>query len=77
MRIARGAAAELSVIGQDARAGASLPRVRRPTDDLARVAEDVLSCLPGISTVGELREVRAIRPIRATTLSSLLGHRAD
>lgn len=73
-----------------------LPRVRRPTDDLARVAEDVLSCLPGISTVGarrllehfgslravfcasadELREVPAIGPIRATTLSSLFGHRA-
>jgi ERCC4-type nuclease len=30
-------------------------RVRRPTDDLARVAEDVLTCLPGISTVGARR----------------------
>jgi ERCC4-type nuclease len=32
-----------------------LPRVRRPTDDLARVAEDVLMSLPGISTVGAQR----------------------
>lgn len=32
-----------------------LPRVRRPTSDRARVAEDVLSCLPGISTVGARR----------------------
>ena len=31
------------------------PRVRRPTDDRARVAEDVLTCLPGISTVGARR----------------------
>ncbi|MBE2319383.1 hypothetical protein DVA67_025635 [Solirubrobacter sp. CPCC 204708] len=28
-----------------------LPRIRRPTDDLHQVAGDVLSCLPGISTV--------------------------
>jgi DNA excision repair protein ERCC-4 len=27
------------------------PRIRRPTDDLEAVAEDVLACLPGISTV--------------------------
>jgi len=32
-----------------------LPRVRRPTDDLGRVAEDVLTSLPGISTVGAAR----------------------
>ena len=31
------------------------PRVRRPTSDRARVAEDVLTCLPGISTVGARR----------------------
>jgi DNA excision repair protein ERCC-4 len=31
------------------------PRVRRPTGDRARVAEDVLTCLPGISTVGARR----------------------
>lgn len=31
------------------------PRPRRPTDDHAQVAEDVLSCLPGISTVGARR----------------------
>jgi ERCC4-type nuclease len=28
------------------------PRPRRPTEDLERLAEDVLRCLPGISTVG-------------------------
>jgi DNA excision repair protein ERCC-4 len=28
------------------------PRVRRPTDDDLQTAEDVLRCLPGISTVG-------------------------
>jgi ERCC4-type nuclease len=27
------------------------PRIRRPTDDLEATAEDVLGCLPGISTV--------------------------
>ena len=31
------------------------PRVRRPTGDRARVAQDVLTCLPGISTVGAQR----------------------
>jgi ERCC4-type nuclease len=31
------------------------PQPRRPVDDLAVVAEDVLSCLPGISTVGARR----------------------
>ena len=31
------------------------PRPRRATEDLAQVAEDVLSCLPGISTVGAAR----------------------
>ena len=29
-----------------------LPRVRRPTGDAQRTAEDILSCLPGVSTVG-------------------------
>jgi DNA excision repair protein ERCC-4 len=29
-----------------------MPRLRRPTDDDLRTAEDVLRCLPGISTVG-------------------------
>jgi ERCC4-type nuclease len=28
------------------------PRTRRPTEDVRQVAEDVLRCLPGISTVG-------------------------
>src|SRR3954453_13578510 len=28
------------------------PRVRRPTEDDLRTAEDILRCLPGISTVG-------------------------
>ena len=32
-----------------------LPRVRRPTDDHLRTAEDVLTCLPGVSTVGAQR----------------------
>jgi ERCC4-type nuclease len=31
------------------------PRTRRPTDDLRAMAEDVLGCLPGISTVGARR----------------------
>jgi ERCC4-type nuclease len=31
------------------------PRVRRPTDDDAQTAQDVLMCLPGISTVGARR----------------------
>jgi len=31
------------------------PRPRRPTADLAAVAEDVLGCLPGVSTVGARR----------------------
>jgi len=31
------------------------PRPRRPTEDRAAVAEDVLTCLPGISTVGARR----------------------
>jgi ERCC4-type nuclease len=31
------------------------PRPRRPTEDLELVAEDVLTCLPGISTVGARR----------------------
>ncbi len=32
-----------------------LPRVRRPTDDLARNSEDVLACLRGVSTIGARR----------------------
>ncbi|MDP9378073.1 MAG: helix-hairpin-helix domain-containing protein [Actinomycetota bacterium] len=32
-----------------------LPRVRRPTEDIQRNSEDVLTCLPGISTVGARR----------------------
>jgi ERCC4-type nuclease len=31
------------------------PRTRRPTEDLRQVAEDVLGCLPGISTIGARR----------------------
>ncbi len=31
------------------------PKPRRPTEDQARVAEDVLSCLPGVSAVGARR----------------------
>jgi ERCC4-type nuclease len=29
-----------------------VPRLRRPTEDDLQTAEDVLRCLPGISTVG-------------------------
>jgi ERCC4-type nuclease len=32
-----------------------VPRVRRPTEDLGATAEDVLGCLPGISSVGARR----------------------
>jgi ERCC4-type nuclease len=31
------------------------PRIRRPTEDVEAVAQDVLSCLPGISSVGARR----------------------
>jgi DNA excision repair protein ERCC-4 len=31
------------------------PRTRRPTDDLRQTGEDVLGCLPGVSTVGARR----------------------
>jgi hypothetical protein len=37
------------VEGKGPSASRGLPRARRPTDDLERVAEDVLSCVPGIS----------------------------
>ena len=42
-----------------------LPRPRRPTEDLARVAEDVLGCLPGISTVGARRLLAEFGSLRA------------
>lgn len=42
-----------------------LPRVRRPTDDLVRTAEDVLMCLPGISTVGARRLLAAFGSLEA------------
>ena len=41
--------------GKGPSAPRGLPRVRRPTDDLASTAQDVLTCLPGISTVGARR----------------------
>jgi DNA excision repair protein ERCC-4 len=41
--------------GKGASEARGRPRVRRPTEDLRRVAEDVLGCLPGISTVGARR----------------------
>lgn len=47
-----------------------LPRVRRPTDDLARVGEDVLSCLPGISTVGARRLLEQFGSLRAVFCAS-------
>jgi DNA excision repair protein ERCC-4 len=34
-----------------------MPRVRRPTEDDLQTAEDVLRCLPGISTVGAGRRL--------------------
>jgi ERCC4-type nuclease len=41
--------------GKGPSAARGLPRVRRPTEDAAATAEDVLTCLPGISTVGARR----------------------
>lgn len=41
--------------GKGPSAARGLPRARRPTEDLARNSEDVLTCLPGISTVGAQR----------------------
>jgi ERCC4-type nuclease len=38
---------------------------RRPTTDLAAVAEDVLRCLPGISTVGARRLLGHFASLRA------------
>jgi ERCC4-type nuclease len=38
--------------GKPASAPRGTPRVRRPTEDDLQTAEDVLRCLPGISTVG-------------------------
>src|SRR3954470_4905066 len=38
--------------GKPASEPRGMPRVRRPTDDDVQTAEDVLRCLPGISTVG-------------------------
>ena len=43
-----------------------LPRVRRPTDDRFRTAEDVLTCLPGISTVGARRLLEHFGSLAAT-----------
>ena len=45
----------LRLEGRPAGEARGQPRVRRPPDDRARVAEDVLTCLPGISTVGARR----------------------
>src|SRR4051794_23441674 len=41
--------------GKPASQPRGLPRVRRPTPDDVQTAEDVLRCLPGISTVGASR----------------------
>jgi ERCC4-type nuclease len=38
--------------GKPASAARGVARVRRPTEDVTQTAEDVLRCLPGISTVG-------------------------
>src|SRR3954449_7879368 len=38
--------------GKPASRPRGVPRVRRPTEDDVQTAEDVLRCLPGISTVG-------------------------
>jgi ERCC4-type nuclease len=42
------------------------PRTRRPPEDLRRVAEDVLGCLPGISTVGAGRLLDHFGSLAAT-----------
>jgi ERCC4-type nuclease len=55
-----------------------VPRRRRPTDDLERVAEDVLTGLPGISTVGARRllaEFGSLAAVFAADEEALLGVR--
>jgi DNA excision repair protein ERCC-4 len=42
------------------------PRIRRPADDLEPVAEDVLTCLPGVSTVGVRRLLAHFGSLSAT-----------
>jgi ERCC4-type nuclease len=41
--------------GKGPSAARGLPRRRRPTEDLERVAHDVLGCVPGVSAVGARR----------------------
>jgi ERCC4-type nuclease len=41
------------------------PMARRPTSDLADVAEDVLRCLPGVSSVGARRLLEHFGSLRA------------
>ncbi len=41
------------------------PAARRPTSDLADVAEDVLRCLPGVSSVGARRLLEHFGSLRA------------
>ncbi len=47
-----------------------VPRVRRPTEDLVAVAEDVLSCLPGVSTVGARRLLAHFGSLAAVTAAT-------
>lgn len=42
------------------------PRIRRPAADLEPVAEDVLACLPGVSTVGARRLLEHFGSLSAT-----------
>ncbi len=43
-----------------------VPRIRRPTEDRLRTAQDVLGCLPGISTVGAQRLLEHFGSLSAT-----------
>lgn len=44
-----------ALAGRPPSAARGIPRVRRPTEDRLRTAQDVLMCLPGISSVGAQR----------------------
>jgi ERCC4-type nuclease len=53
------------VEGKGPSASRGLPRARRPTEDLEGVAQDVLSCVPGISGVGARRLLAHFGSLRA------------
>ncbi len=56
--------------GKGPSAARGVPRVRRPTDDLERNREDVLTCLPGISSVGARRLLEHFGSLRAVFAAS-------